>query len=524
MKKFQLECYAMCGCYDNRTMVLTTNGWKYFKDITLDDKVYTLDDNNKVIEYPIRATIKKPYKGKLDYYHSTQVNLAVTPDHNMWVFDTQRSKNNQKWIFEQSQNLTKSNYKFSKIGNKIRKDNYNFFVLPEVKKSNGFYTKIYPELNLNNEAFYKLLGLWMTDGSIEIRSNNSYFIKIHQTKENVCTIIEQLLDELSFTYSKYKNTYNISNVQFADFIYKIFYKDTKFKKQYDACIPDFIRTAGTNEIEAFIEGVILGDGSKHKNSFVIYTASEKFAQDLVELLFKIGKTSNYYPCPNLEKYNKSFKQKVVTFCVSINKTEVTWFDNYQKDTKYKKGNRGYLNYNDYVYCLMLDKYHRLFVMRNGKTCWCGNCYKDLTRHRIASFSIESTRYCNYGRDKFDNQIKFIKPVNMKEDTAEYEFWKNCMEDIEESYLDMSRLGAKPDQLRMLLPHSTAAEVNMTCNIREWKHVLSLRCTKHAHPAINQLLIPLLLKFKKDMPEIFENIDYNTDMDPKDYAELTIMKD
>ena len=58
-------------------------------------------------------------------------------------------------------------------------------------------------------------------------------------------------------------------------------------------------------------------------------------------------------------------------------------------------------------------------------------YKDLTRHRIASFSIESTRYCNYGRDKFDNQIKFIKPVNMKEGTTEYEFWKNCMEDITE---------------------------------------------------------------------------------------------
>lgn len=151
-------------------------------------------------------------------------------------------------------------------------------------------------------------------------------------------------------------------------------------------------------------------------------------------------------------------------------------------------------------------------------------YKDLTRHRIASFSIESTRYCNYGRDKFDNQIKFIKPINMKEGTTEYEFWKNCMEDIEESYLDMSKLDAKPDQLRMLLPHSTAAEVNMTCNIREWKHVLSLRCTKHAHPAINQLLIPLLLKFKEDMPEIFGNIEYNIEMNPEDYAELTIMKD
>ena len=150
-------------------------------------------------------------------------------------------------------------------------------------------------------------------------------------------------------------------------------------------------------------------------------------------------------------------------------------------------------------------------------------YKDLTRHRIASFSIESTRYCNYGKDKFDNQIKFIKPVNISEGSGEYALWLNCMENIEKIYLDMARIGCTPDQMRMILPHSTAAEVTMTANIREWKHILSLRCTKHAHPAINQLLIPLLLKFKEDMPEIFEDVEYNEEMCIQDYAKLKIME-
>ena len=129
-------------------------------------------------------------------------------------------------------------------------------------------------------------------------------------------------------------------------------------------------------------------------------------------------------------------------------------------------------------------------------------YKDLTRHRIASFSIESTRYCNYGKDKFDNEIKFMKPVNIDEGTEIYDLYVEGLEGIEKNYLKMSKLVAKPDQLRMLLPHSTASEVNMTCNLREWKHVFSLRCSKHAHPSIRQVLIPLLLKFKEDMPEIF----------------------
>ena len=147
-------------------------------------------------------------------------------------------------------------------------------------------------------------------------------------------------------------------------------------------------------------------------------------------------------------------------------------------------------------------------------------YKDLTRHRIASFSIESTRYCNYGKDKFDNQIKFIKPVNMEEGTELYEKWYNTCKIIEENYIEMSKMEATPDQLRMLLPHSTAAEVTMTANIREWKHIFSLRCTKHTHPAVEQLMIPLLLKFKEEMPEIFEEVEYDKDFDVTKYAKIT----
>ena len=92
-------------------------------------------------------------------------------------------------------------------------------------------------------------------------------------------------------------------------------------------------------------------------------------------------------------------------------------------------------------------------------------YKDLTRHRIASFSIESTRYCNYGKDKFENEIKFIEPVNIDENTEIYEEWKTACSEIEKHYLKMASLGATPDQMRMILPHSTAAQVTMTANIR-----------------------------------------------------------
>ena len=149
-------------------------------------------------------------------------------------------------------------------------------------------------------------------------------------------------------------------------------------------------------------------------------------------------------------------------------------------------------------------------------------YKDLTRHRHASFSIESTRYCNYGKDKFDNQIKFIKPVNIEEGTELYLEWEKSLEEIEKHYIKMVELGATPDQMRMILPHSTAALVTMSANIREWKHILSLRCTKHAHPAVEQVMIPLLIHFKENMPEIFDSIEYDMQFNKDKYAKLKVM--
>lgn len=164
-------------------------------------------------------------------------------------------------------------------------------------------------------------------------------------------------------------------------------------------------------------------------------------------------------------------------------------------------------------------------------------YKDLTRHRFASFSIESSRYCAYNKDKFGNNIKFIEPVFYKKSWTDKNYegsamdideqksmiWYNTMESIEENYMEMSKMGCVPDEMRMLLPHSAAAEVTMTCNIREWKHILDLRTKKMAHPAIRQILIPLLLKFKQDMPEIFDDIEYDTVFPQEKYAQLSIIK-
>lgn len=147
-------------------------------------------------------------------------------------------------------------------------------------------------------------------------------------------------------------------------------------------------------------------------------------------------------------------------------------------------------------------------------------YKDLTRHRFASFSVESTRYCSYDKDKYGNEIAIMNPVYI-EDKEVYEVWKKTMEEMEKGYMEMKRLGASTDMCREVLPHSTAGEYTMTANIREWKHILKLRTNKRVHPSIRQVLIPLLKYFKEQMPEIFDDVEYDEEFNPKYYAKLSI---
>lgn len=132
-------------------------------------------------------------------------------------------------------------------------------------------------------------------------------------------------------------------------------------------------------------------------------------------------------------------------------------------------------------------------------------YKDLTRHRAGTaFSIESTRFCNYSRGKFGNEISVIKPCNITNED-EYDIWFKTMESIESSYNKLAELGCKPDQLRMILPHSTAAEVSMTANLRSWRHIFKMRCAKQSHPSVRQIMLLVLSGFHSRLPVIFDDL-------------------
>lgn len=130
---------------------------------------------------------------------------------------------------------------------------------------------------------------------------------------------------------------------------------------------------------------------------------------------------------------------------------------------------------------------------------------EIVRHRMASYSQESTRYCNYAKDKFGNELTFIKPCFWEEGSEEYQRWAQMMQKIEDTYNEMVAMGAKPQEARSILPNSLKTEIIVTMDLREWRHFFKLRTAERAHPQMREVACMLLEEMKKRIDVVFDDI-------------------
>ncbi len=131
---------------------------------------------------------------------------------------------------------------------------------------------------------------------------------------------------------------------------------------------------------------------------------------------------------------------------------------------------------------------------------------EIVRHRLGSYSQESTRYCNYSKDKFGSEITVIKPLFWEEGGREYEEWKTACENAEKSYFKLLEIGATPEKARSILPNSLKTEIVITYNLREWRHFFNLRTSPKAHPQMREVAAVILDEFKKLVPAVFDDIN------------------
>ena len=121
---------------------------------------------------------------------------------------------------------------------------------------------------------------------------------------------------------------------------------------------------------------------------------------------------------------------------------------------------------------------------------------ELTRHRLASFSVESTRYCKY------DELTFIEPPFWQGDM---DYWKLNCEKVESEYNIAVGFNTPPEIARAVLPLCLKTELFMTANLREWRHILKLRTSEKAHPQMRQVAGQILNFFKEKLPVFVEDI-------------------
>lgn len=186
---------------------------------------------------------------------------------------------------------------------------------------------------------------------------------------------------------------------------------------------------------------------------------------------------------------------------------------------------------DKIIQLLLDNGHESAIEHAGmsvKFIIDRGISHELVRHRLASYSQESTRYCNYSKDKFGNEITVIEPcfyADRNEDdiirirdreflqaapsssniTKRYVVWYNKCKVAEDGYFQLLELGATPQEARDVLPTSLKTEVYMTANFREWRQIFKLRTAPDAHPQIREVMIPLLKEMQERIPILFSDI-------------------
>jgi thymidylate synthase (FAD) len=160
---------------------------------------------------------------------------------------------------------------------------------------------------------------------------------------------------------------------------------------------------------------------------------------------------------------------------------------------------------------MLDKSgHHSVIEHHNVTCKIitnRGVTHELVRHRLCSFSQESTRYCNYS-----GEMLFIEPVwgggydkDVFARDEDVDLFINALIYAEGYYNDLINIGWRSEQAREVLPNALATEIIVTANIREWKHIFNLRCSKKAHPQIRALMLDGLEQFKNFIPVLFDGL-------------------
>ena len=424
----------LTGCYDETTEVLTENGWKLFKDLSLDDRVFTLNEKNEIeLHHPVRI-FKYDYDGEMIHFKSKSLDLLVTPNHRMVVDTT-----NGKRMFVEAKDFVPNTHRIPKGGIWKGKEK-QYFVLPQVpimqgtgplsrfsesdlriirelrKSGQSIYQiakkfkcspttiskivnnsnygnkervkvkSIAPPLKIQINDWLRFFGFWLAEGSVDnekVAKTHGYRVIITQVNPKKRKEIKKVLKKLPFNYYEEGPNIIICNKQLWSYL-------KQFGNKYSKFIPKEIKELSKKQLKILFDWMVKGDGHVRSNGQISYwTASKRLADDLQEIALKLG-----FMATIIQRNRKisEIKGRKITshtvYEIGIQKT---------KHYRLRKRNVKRVYYKGKVYCCEV-KNHTLLVRRNGKVSWCGNSIG------VVTINMPRLGYLSRNEDEFFERL------------------------------------------------------------------------------------------------------------------------
>ena len=353
------------ACYDKNTEVLTDTGFKLIKDITIEDKVVTLKQSTSEIEYQSPTNfISYKYTGEMIHFKGKGLDLMVTPNHQIYA-----SKNRYRYLYEgfklhKAEDVCDAHIKFKKNGLWLgeRQEVHTIPFITTIGKKGHNYIR--NEVKIPMDLWLEFFGYFISEGHCSNRS-----IQLWQSlyyNPDKCEQIETCLQKLSkYGFSLKKKVYDKGRHEGTPLMeYRIYSKQlTIYLKQFGTAkykfIPKELKSLSADQLKILFYALYLGDGAT--DGYTYYTISPQLADDVMEIILKIGLSSNC-TIGRSEGRQDMYKIMLSNHC---SEPSINYSENSPAHSKK-------VPYDDYVYCLEVPN-HIIFTRRNGKTVWCGNC-------------------------------------------------------------------------------------------------------------------------------------------------------
>lgn len=393
------------ACYDEETDILTDKGWKNFKDIGDNEVVATLNSQTGKVEYhKINERIQYEYTGNMYKIKNSSIDLNITSNHNVFFKKTDsvyKYNNHTTHLIpidkvKTSKIMMDKRFKYeNKVDDFITIKGFDY----NRKNRNGEdIIKNSGDLTLNRKDYYKLLAWYISDGSTHYdKKENKYVISISQTKckenieNNTVNDIIDLVNKLGF-----KANYDNKRIRFNSMTLGKLFKE--LGTSGIKTIPLDIKNDFNEEYsKLFLNEYFKGDGHIDKNGVgFLYTSSNYLADQLQEICFIAGYTA-YKREKEAEKIGKTHTIDGRTVIKNLPSYVINvsfGVRNSQPNINLKKNMVIEPAINKMVYCVNVTN-NIIFVRRNGKAIWCGNCADQMVRHCIGtSVNMQSGRYVN----------------------------------------------------------------------------------------------------------------------------------